>query len=70
MTDRINSFLVILENDVREDDAEKLHIALGQLRGVVAVHPNISNPTTIVAESRAIHKLGNEIMGVILKHSS
>ena len=50
MTDRIKGFYVHLETDMREDDALPLMKAVGQLRGVLTVEPDIND---WIAESRA-----------------
>jgi uncharacterized membrane protein len=39
MTTHYSAFTVILDRDIRDDDAESLLIALGQLRGVTEVIP-------------------------------
>ncbi len=53
MTDRIKGFYVALENDTREDDALPIMKAVGQLRGVLSVEPNISDVDDWIAENRA-----------------
>lgn len=57
MTDRINSFLVVLEHDIRADDAEHLITAMNLFKGVISVTPNIGNVMDIVAEERARIKI-------------
>jgi hypothetical protein len=39
MTDRHAAYLVVLENDIREDDAETTISALRQIKGVIDVQP-------------------------------
>lgn len=53
MTDMINAFTVTLERDLREDDAEALKQAIGQLRGVVSVMPNVAHIEDHIAYDRA-----------------
>lgn len=43
MTDRLKALLVVLEQPIREDDAEPLIEAIKQLRGVAEVVPSVSN---------------------------
>ena len=43
MTDRINAFIVILDRDIREDDAEDTITALKQIKGVLSVKPKLFN---------------------------
>jgi hypothetical protein len=44
MSDRFSGLVVILADDVREDDAQPLISAIGQLRGVQNVLPVTSRP--------------------------
>lgn len=53
MTDRFNSFTVVLESDMREDDAQVLMNVICQLRGVLKVSGNVSNIETHIAYARA-----------------
>lgn len=41
MTDRINGFTVILEEDLREDDFQYVMEAVEMIKGVAEVRPNI-----------------------------
>jgi hypothetical protein len=53
VTDRHAGYLVVLDHDMREDDAEKTIAALWMIRGVAAVTPLISSWEVHVAEARA-----------------
>jgi hypothetical protein len=53
VTDRINSFLVTLDRDLRDDDASGIKVAIEQLRGVLSVDVNVSDLTNHVAYMRA-----------------
>lgn len=44
MTDRTNALLVVLEKDIRIDDAQVLVDAIKMLRGVLDVECNIPDP--------------------------
>jgi len=44
---------VVLENDVREDDAEHIINALRMVRGVISVSPNVGSYQDTVAQERA-----------------
>ncbi|MCK9596671.1 hypothetical protein M0R19_05765 [Candidatus Pacearchaeota archaeon] len=65
MTDRYNSFIVVLEQDIRSDDAKKTTKAIEQIKGVLKVTPNIVDVSDIVAESRAEQELANKLFDVI-----
>lgn len=53
MTDRYNAPVVVLERDIRSDDAEGLIAAIKQLRSVASVKPNVADITSHTAEQRA-----------------
>ena len=65
MTDRYNSLTVVLERDMRSDDAEALITAIMQLRGVIGVEPNVSDSLSTVAEVRARHDLSTKLWKVL-----
>lgn len=44
MTDRVRSLTVVLDKDYREDDIQALAQAIGQMRGVVGVALDVTNP--------------------------
>ena len=57
MTDRIHSITLVLDKDIRIDDAESLIVAAGQLKGVIGVTPNISDSDSHFAYVRARNDL-------------
>ena len=61
MTDRHAGYIVTLEDDVREDDAESILTALRMVRGVINVQPIIADSMLAIARSRAEHELKNRI---------
>lgn len=65
MTDRYHALTVVLENNIREDDAQPLIIAIKMLRGVLSVEPHLSNIDVHVAEDRARHKLISEMWKIL-----
>lgn len=65
MTDRFNSLTVVLEHDIREDDALAIISAIKHIRGVLSVSGNVSDITTHVACERAKHELGERILDVV-----
>lgn len=69
MTDRHSGYLVALENDLREDDAEGILNALRMVKGVVSVQPvTATGWETRIGEERRDHlwreKLGQAIREV------
>jgi hypothetical protein len=65
MTDRFYALTVVLERDIREDDAERLIDAIRMLKNVVDVKGNVSDPTSWMAVSRARHEFIAEILNVL-----
>lgn len=52
MTDRHAGYIVTLENDIREDDAEYITNALLMIKGVLSVRPIVSDVELMVAKDR------------------
>ena len=65
MTDRINAITVVLEKDMRVDDAESLLLAIKQFKGVIRAEGNVADSNDYVAQSRARSELGQKIIKVI-----
>ncbi len=61
MTDRINGFWVVLEQDTRVDDAEPLLAAVRQLRGVIGVDPHVVTPEDYFARTRAHREISQAL---------
>ena len=52
MTDRHAAYIVVLDKDIRNDDAQATIQALSQIRGVAAVKAVTSTPEIMVAAVR------------------
>lgn len=65
MTDRFNTLTVVLEKDMRDDEAEALVAAIHQLKGVISVSGNVTQPGLYVAQERAKFELRNQIISVL-----
>lgn len=52
MTDRHAGFLVTLDRDIREDDAEAIAAALRMVRGVAKVTPVPASPSEFIYVTR------------------
>lgn len=70
MTDRFNTLTVVLDRDMREDDAEVLLSAIRQLRGVISVSGNVADVSEYMAEERALHTLRQKVMDVLYPKKS
>jgi hypothetical protein len=65
MKDRISSVTVVLEHDMRGDDAEALLAAIRHLRGVLSVTGNVSDISSHVAEQRVRYELGQKLINIV-----
>jgi hypothetical protein len=65
MTERHNAFIVILEHDIRDDDAQDAINAIKQIKGVLDVKPaDAATPDVVVAESRVRIRIWDKIRKV------
>lgn len=53
MTDRYNTLTVVLEENLRSDDAQPLIDAIRMFKGVVDVGAHVADPATYAANTRA-----------------
>lgn len=65
MTDRINSIVVVLEKDYRDDDVEPILDSIRMTKGVLSVTSNVSDHVSHMAEERARHELGQKLIKIV-----
>jgi hypothetical protein len=65
MTDRINAITLLLDRDIRIDDAESLIAAVRCLRGVIDVQPNVVSIDAKLAEQRALADMRDKLRDVL-----
>jgi hypothetical protein len=65
MTDRINGYIVTLEERIREDDAEATLNALRMIKGVLSVTPVVGNVDQLMAEQRVRARLEMKLAAVL-----
>lgn len=65
MTDRFDSLTVVLERDIREDDAECTINAVSMIKGVISVTPHVSDPESHIAYMRVRRELSEKMWRVI-----
>ena len=65
MTDRYNGLFVILDHDIREDDAEPIISAIKQIRGVSDVRGHVAEVDVMIAEDRARRGLVKKLWEVL-----
>lgn len=65
MTDQYNAITVVLERDIRDDDAEFILNAIRMIRGVLKVTPHVADHTALVAEMRAKHEMRAKVLDLL-----
>ena len=65
MTDRYHGLVVVLDKDMRTDDAEPLMQAIRQMRGVLSVGGEVADLTTHTAYMRAKRELESKLWEVL-----
>ena len=65
MTDRINALTIILEEDYREDDIDRLIDAIKMFTGVLDVKPHVASLQDSIAEARAVCDLTKKLYEVL-----
>lgn len=70
MTDRINSFTVVLDSDIRIDDVEPIVNAIRMVRGVASVTGNVANLDSHIAQVRAKRELRERLFAVLAEEKS
>jgi hypothetical protein len=64
MTDRHSGYIVTLKEDVREDDATDIMIALLMVRGVLSVTPHIGSVSDIIVRERVRRELLDKLLAI------
>ena len=57
MTDKFSTLTVVLERDIRDDDAELLLNAIRHIKGVLRVKGDVTDPSEYMAYERAKNEL-------------
>lgn len=65
MTTRLKGFTVVLEEDMRDDDAEPLRLAIAQMRGVLSVAPVEKDIDDYFAMERVRRELGMKLWEIL-----
>ena len=65
MTDRYHTLTVVLQANIREDDAKPLMDAIQQMRGVSKVSGVVADINSHMAEERARNELKGVMLGYI-----
>jgi hypothetical protein len=65
MPDRFNGFLVIMEKDILEEDAQGLMNAIRHFRGVVSVTGHVASASDRIATERAKQEFARRLLDVV-----
>ena len=65
MTDRYHALTVVLDADIRSDDAADLITAIKQLRHVISVEPHVSRTEDYMARQRVRMELADQLWAVL-----
>lgn len=65
MTDRHAGYVVVLEQDIRDDDATPTINAIRQIRGVLTVEPIITDAGSMIGEARARTSVINKVLDAL-----
>lgn len=65
MTDRYFALTVLLDKDIRSDDAEPIIKAIEMIKHVQKVEPHVSDLSQWGAEERARRELGEKLFAVL-----
>ena len=65
MTDRLKGCIVVFDADYRDDDAESILEAIGMVKGVQSVTPEVSNSQDWMARERIKFELRDKLFEVL-----
>jgi hypothetical protein len=65
MTDRLCGFIVTLDRDIREDDAESTIAAIRHIKGVLSVMPYVQDFGLTVATERVRREIWAKLLEVV-----
>lgn len=65
MSDRCRSLTVVLDTNMRVDDAERIMAAIGALKCVISVKANVSDLTEHIAIETTRRELGEKLWAVL-----
>ena len=67
MTDRFHSLTVVLEREIRDDDAEPIIAAIKMIKGVAEVTGEVARGEFYAAREQAKLELRHELIDVLYK---
>ena len=67
MTDRHAGYIVVLDRDIRDDDAKATLDAIRQIKGVLEVQPVVADMMGAIASSRVRYQFADALSDAIRK---
>jgi len=65
MTDRLNGFIVVLEQPTRDDDAQHIIQAIQMIKGVACVLPEVEDAKTMMVRYQVKTELRAKLLEVV-----
>lgn len=65
MTDRYNALVVVLDRDLRDDDAQSIISAIEMIKGVSAVTGNVVDVDSFAANTRANDAIRRKLIDLL-----
>lgn len=65
MTDRFNALTVVLDHDIRDDDAEHILNAIRMVKGVLSVEGNVVNTDDFIHSARIRAEIAEKIREIL-----
>jgi len=65
VTDRLKGLTVVLEQDIRDDDAQPIIEAIEMIKGVLSVKAHVSDPDSYMATERAKSKIRKALWKIL-----
>ncbi len=65
MTDRHAGYIIALDHEIREDDAEATIAAIKQIKGVIGVTPVIADVNYAIAKECVYRELSNKLLDIV-----
>lgn len=69
MTIMYYALTVVLDKDIKEEDAQKIIDAVRMIKGVLEVEGNVANSATYMAQERAKKSLGRKLLEAVFPGS-
>jgi hypothetical protein len=67
VTDRHSAYIVTLDEDLRDDDAERIIAALGMVKGVLSVKPVVADVMSHIERERVNRQWRNALYDLMDK---